>query len=235
MYKEKKILGVITARGGSKGIPGKNIKSLCGKPLIVYTLEAAQGSKYLTQTIISTDNQDIADVAKKYGGNVPFLRPEELATDGSSSMSVIQHLLQKLKESRETYDFLMILQPTSPLRTSKDIDECIKLIVDTNADSVMSMVQITDFSAKKNKKIKEGVILPFFEAEGPQSGRRQDENPAYIRNCAIYLTKTQLIENGDLFGKISRAYVMPQERSIDINNPVDFELAEFWVNKFISK
>ena len=232
-YKDKKILGVITARGGSKGIPRKNIKELVGKPLIVYTIEATRGSKYLTRCLVSTDDKEIADVSRKHGAGVPFMRPAELAQDSSTSMEVVQHVIKKLKDDfGEEYDYVMILQPTSPLRTSKDIDESIKLAIDTNADSVMSMKELDDFSPKKVKKIEEGIALPYFEDEGATSSRRQDLVKMYKRNCAIYLTKTESIKNGDLFGRVSRAYIMPEERSVDINKPTDFEMAEFWIRKF---
>lgn len=231
-YKGKRTLGVITARGGSKGIPGKNIRELCGKSLISYSIEAAQKSVFLTRCIVSTDAENIARIARDCGGDVPFMRPAELALDSTPSMAVIQHALSELKDKHDVpYDYLMILQPTSPLRTSADIDACIQLVVDSGADSVMSMVEMTDFSAKKVKRIKEGTIVPYFSEEGKESSRRQDAEPAYVRNCAIYLTRTDLIERGDLFGSVSRAYLMPRERSVDINTAVDFETAEFWMKK----
>jgi CMP-N,N'-diacetyllegionaminic acid synthase len=230
MSKEK-VLGIITARGGSKGIPRKNIKDLCGRPLICHTIEAANKSKLLTRVIVSTDNKEIADISKECSGDVPFMRPKELAQDESTSIEVVQHVVSELKKQGEEYDYIMILQPTSPLRTSNDIDECIKIAIKNNADSVMSMKEVDDFSQKKMKKIIEGKILPYFEKEGKASSRRQDLENSYKRNCAIYLTKTNLIMKGDLFGESSYAHVMPEERSVDINSPVDFELAEFWLSK----
>lgn len=232
MYKNKKILGVITARGGSKGIPRKNIKELGGKPLIAYTLSAAQKSNFLTRTLVSTDDQEIAEVAKQYGGEVPFLRPPELAQDKSTSLDVIAHALQWVKENEgEEYDYVMILQPTSPFRTVEDIDACIKKIVDTDSDSVMSMVELTDFSLKKLKKIENDRIFPLLEEEGRFSTFRDQDIPVYKRNCAIYLTKTEYLKQGDLFGKISLAHIMPAERSLDINTPFDFEFAQFLISK----
>ncbi len=233
MYKNKKILGVITARGGSKGIPKKNIKLLGEKPLIVYTIETAKGSKYLTRCILSSDNTEIIKIAERYGADAPFVRPTELAQDNSTSIEVVQHALKWLKKNQnEEYDYLMILQPTSPFRTSEDIDECIKKIVDTGADSVMSMKEMIDFSVKKIKRIENDLIVPWIEDEGAWTARRQNLEKVYKRNCAIYLTKTELIMKGDLFGKISRPYLVPEERSLDINGPIDFELAEFWAQKF---
>jgi len=232
MYKDKKILAIITARGGSKGIPRKNIKDLAGKPLIAYTIEEANKSKYLTRTILSTDDQEIADISKKYGCDVPFMRPDEYAQDESTSMEVVQHALKWLKENnKEEYNYLMILQPTSPLRIAEDIDACIEKIVDTDADSVMSMMELVDFSLKKLKRIENDKIVSFLEDEGTSSSRRQDLDKVYKRNCAIYLTKIELIMKGDLFGEVSRPVIMPEERSVDINEPIDFELAEFWINK----
>jgi CMP-N,N'-diacetyllegionaminic acid synthase len=231
MFKGKKILGVITARGGSKGIPRKNIKDLAGKPLIAYTIEAAKESKFLTRTIISTEDNEIADISKKYGGDVPFMRPAKLAGDTSTSIDAVQHTITALNERGEEYDYIMILQPTSPLRISEDIDACIKKIIDTGADSVMSVMELDDFSIKKLKVIEDDIIKPLAEDEGMVSSRRQDMVKVYKRNTAIYLTKTSFIIKGDLFGKISRPYLMSAERSIDINRMIDFEIAEFFLTK----
>jgi CMP-N,N'-diacetyllegionaminic acid synthase len=227
MYKNKKILAIITARGGSKGILRKNIKLLAGKPLIAYTIEAAKKSKYLTRCIVSTDDKEISNISEQYGADIPFLRPDELAQDESKSIDVIIYTVNKLEEYEKKYDYVMILQPTSPLRTSEDIDECIKKIVDTEADSVMSMMELSDFSLKKLKKIKNDKIEPYVEDEGFESSRRQDLRKVYKRNCAIYLTKKNLIMQSDLFGKDSRAHIMSNESSVDINELFDFKLAEF--------
>jgi CMP-N,N'-diacetyllegionaminic acid synthase len=232
MYKNKRILGVITARGGSKGIPRKNIKDLAGKPLIAYTIEEAKKSKLLTRCIVSTDDSEIAEISKKYDADIPFIRPSEIAQDDSTSMDVAQHAIRYLKdELNEDYDYLMILQPTSPLRIVEDIEKSIEKIVDTSADSVMSMMELVDFSIKKLKRIEDDKVHPFLEDEGKTSGRRQDLTKMYKRNCAIYLTKVELIENGDLFGKVSRPHIMPEDRSLDINEPFDFDVAELLIKK----
>ena len=227
MYKDKTILGVITARGGSKGIPGKNIKDLGGKPLIAWTILAAKNSQFLDYFLVSTDDAEIAEVSKKYDAPVPFMRPAELATDSAKSVPVVQHAVNWLKDNggRE-FDYVMILQPTSPFRTAEDIDASIEKIVDTGADSVMGMKKLVDFSPAKLKILDGDRILPFLEDEWRESAARSELRDLYKRNCAIYLTKTELIMVGDLFGRDSRAYVMPEERSVDINTPFDFELAE---------
>ncbi|KKW42381.1 MAG: hypothetical protein UY92_C0007G0020 [Candidatus Magasanikbacteria bacterium GW2011_GWA2_56_11] len=229
MYKEKRVLGIITARGGSKGIPRKNIKDLAGRPLIAHTIEAAKQSAYLTRCVVSTDDPEIAAVARSWGADVPFMRPAELAGDRSTSLEVVRHALGELCQSGDAYDYVMILQPTSPLRTTADIDACIAKIVDTGADSVMSMMELVDFSLKKLKRLEGDLILPLAEEEGSASSRRQSLVPLYKRNGAIYLTRVSLLEQGDMFGQVSRAHLMPPERSVDINEPIDFLLAEFYL------
>lgn len=232
MYQSKKTLGIITARGGSKGVPRKNIKDLAGKPLIVYTIEAAKGSKHLTRCIVSTDDEEIAAVAKQSGGDIPFMRLAELAQDDSTSIAVAQHTITWLKDNQgENYDYIMILQPTSPLRTAADIDACIQKIVDTGADSVISVKELVDFSLKKFKKIVDDQILPYVEDEGITPLPRHKLEKIYKRNASIFLTKTELVMRGDLFGQVSRPYLMPEERSVDINSLVDFDLAEFFMSK----
>lgn len=228
MYQNKKILAVITARGGSKGIPRKNIKVLGGKPLIAWTIEAAKRSQFLDDCVLSTDDIEIAEVAKKYNCRVPFMRPPELAVDQAKSIPVIQHALNWLKDNEgQEFDYVMILQPTSPFRTARDIDESITKAVDTKADSVMSMVKLVDFSAPKLKVLDGDIIKPLSEAEGKESASRDGLKDVYKRNCAIYLTKVPVLMSGDLFGQVSRAIVMPALRSVDINTLDDFLYAEF--------
>lgn len=225
-----RVLGIITARGGSKSIPRKNIKELAGKPLIAYTIEAARASKLLTRCIVSTDDEEIAAISKQYSGEVPFLRPAEISGDKSTSIEAVQHALNWLKENAsEEYDAVLILQPTSPLRTTEDIDGCIQKMIDTGADSVMGMVELTDFAPKKLKRVENDIILPLFEDEGGQSAMRQDLGRVYKRNAALYLTRVSWIWQNNLFGNVSRPFVMPEERSVDINKPIDFDLAEFWL------
>ena len=232
MYSGKKVLGVITARGGSKGIPKKNIKELGGKPLIVWTIAAAQQSQFLTDFLVSTDDQEIADVCVSVGASVPFLRPPELSTDAAKSIPVIQHAIQFQKDLGKEYDYVMILQPTSPFRTAADIDACITKIVDTGADSVMSMVKLVDFSVAKLKQLDvEDRILPLAESEGTESKSRHDLEGVYKRNCAIYLSRVSCLMNNDLFGADSRAYVMPDSRSVDINVPLDLVVAQALVSE----
>ncbi len=232
MVKTPSVLGIITARSGSKGIPQKNLAPLHGKPLIAYTIEAVKGSKLLTHCIVSTDTEDIAGVARQYGAEAPFLRPADLSTDSARALDVLAHAIRWMNEQeKKSFDYVMMLQPTSPLRTGEDIDACIRIAGETDADSVFSMKEIPDFAPQKLKVIRDGQIFPFLGEEQGQSAPRSKAQKVFKRNCAIYLTRTELILKGDQFGKKSMAYVMPRERSIDINEPVDLELAEFWMKK----
>lgn len=225
------VLGIITARGGSKEVPRKNIIDLCGKPLINYTIEESNKSKLLTRTIVSTDDKEIANIAKEAGAEVPFIRPAKFATDTAKSIDVVIHAIKWIKQNeKKEYDYVMILQPTSPLRTSVDIDKSIKKAMNTNADSVMSMVKLVDMSIPKLKKIYNDQIVNFVEDEGKMPLDRNQKEPLYKRNTAIYLTKTSFVLQGDLFGKISRPYIMPMARSIDINEKVDLDFARFFLN-----
>ena len=232
MSKSISVLGIIPARGGSKGIRKKNIYKLCGEPLINYTIEAAKSSRFLTRTIVSTDSEEIAEIARAAGAEVPFLRPAKLASDKSPTIDTIMHSLNWLKENKnEQYDYVMVLQPTSPLRTSIDIDESIKKAQETGADSIMSMVELSDMSLKKLKKIQEDQIFPLLEEEGKSPAPRTSHTATYTRNAAIYLTKASVILKGDVFGNVSRPYIMPFERSVDINDMKDMALSEFFLKK----
>jgi CMP-N-acetylneuraminic acid synthetase len=141
MIINKNLLAIIPARGGSKRLPRKNILDLVEKPLISWTIEAALGSKYIDRTIVSTDSQEIADISKKYGADVPFMRSIDLANDESTSIDVVLNLLKKLEEVGELYDYIILLQPTSPLRTTQHIDESVELLQLTNSDAVISVCE----------------------------------------------------------------------------------------------
>lgn len=228
-----RVLAIITARGGSKSIPRKNIKELAGKPLLAYTIEAAKNSTLLTRTILSTDDEEIKEIGQAHGCEVPFLRPAEISGDRSTSIEAVQHAVNWILEHEgQRYDYIMILQPTSPFRTGEDIDEAIRIAAEKDADSVMAMYELTDFAPKKLKRVEDdGLITPLFEEEGKASSMRQDDKGVFKRNASIYLTKVETVMKGDLFGERSYAYVMPQDRSLDINAPIDFEIAEFFMRK----
>lgn len=229
-----KILCVIPARGGSKGVKGKNIKPLAGKPLIVYSIQAALASN-LFKVIVSTDDDEIAKVAQNYGAQVPFKRPTHLATDTAKSIDVAKHaLLEMEKIDNVEYDALMLLQPTAPFRTANDINDAIAILNNNkNADSVISVVDVLAHHPARMKYLKDGALIdpPFCEAYENQN--RQELEPMYIRNGAIYLTKRDVLLNNSYKGNKCMALIMPQQRSANIDTIEDFELAEWMYNKYL--
>jgi CMP-N-acetylneuraminic acid synthetase len=222
-----KILGIIPARGGSKGIPSKNIKELDGMPLIAYTIKAALNSN-LTHVIVSTDSQTIAEIAISYGANVPFLRPDNLATDTASSMPVAIHGLLEMEKLYECqYDAIMLLQPTTPFRTTEDINNAISLLIEKETDSVISVVDVGGTHPARMKYLKEGLLIdpPFCEEKENQN--RQELEPMFIRNGAIYLSKRNVLLKGTYKGDSCAALIMPNNRSVNIDTIFDFEYAEW--------
>jgi len=222
------IIGLITARGGSKGIQGKNIRVLAGKPLIAWTIDAAQKSKACSRLIVSTDSQDIKKIAQDWGAEVPFIRPEDLSGDTSKSISVVHHAINYLlsKGIKES-DCILLLQPTSPLRTGNDIKNAIKISQSKHADAVVSVTDSPSHPYLAKKISSEGIINSFFN-EKFDNIRRQDLPPSYVTNGAIYLNKISSIleENTFLPENKTYAYLMPPERSVDIDTPWDLYLAE---------
>lgn len=222
-----KVLGIIPARGGSKGIPSKNIKELDGMPLIAYTIRAAISSN-LTHVIVSTDSQTIADIAIRYGVNVPFLRPDNLATDTASSMPVAIHGLLEMEKLYECqYDAVMLLQPTTPFRTTEDINSAISLLIEKDTDSVISVVDVGGTHPARMKYLREGLLIdpPFCEEKENQN--RQELEPMFIRNGAIYLSKRNVLLKGTYKGDSCAALIMPNKRSVNIDTIFDFEYAEW--------
>ena len=224
MYKGKSILGVITARGGSKRLPNKNIRDLAGKPLIAWTIESAMKSKYMDRVILSSEDGGIIRIAKKYGCEVPFIRPSYLSTDNSSSEDVIIHAVNSLNA---LYDYTILLQPTTPLRTCQQIDECIEKCISENSKSISS-VSKAEKSPSLYFTIKNGKLVPLYDKT------KHKNHPAefYILNGALYMVDTKYFLKVKSFTtKSSACYVMPKEHSIDIDTILDFKLAEYLADK----
>jgi CMP-N,N'-diacetyllegionaminic acid synthase len=218
------LLALIPARGGSKGLPGKNLKLLSGKPLISHTIETALSSSALTRVIVSTDDIEIAQVAQKYGADVPFMRPADLAADDSLAIDTYKYTVDKLieDEGSDIVDF-MVLLPTSPLRDVSDISNAVKLFREKNADSVISVTKgDKPISWFKTLDI-EGKILE----NNVTLKNRQDEDDYYCPNGSIYIFKKELIDDNKYYSDITYAYVMPKSRSVDIDTQFDFDYAEF--------
>lgn len=232
MLKNKRILGLVVGRGGSKGIPRKNIRPLCGKPLIAYAVIPGKESKYVDRLIVSSDDAEIIEVAKSYGAEAPFVRPPELASDTAKALPVIQHAIKFCEEQEgKKYDFVVYLEPTGPLRLVSDIDGAIEKAVDTGADSVVGLMELEDANPVRVKKIVNDKIEPFCIPE-PEGLRRQDQEKAYLRNGSVYVfRRDNIMENNSLWGGVSRPFVMPRERSVNIDEESDFLVAEYFLKK----
>lgn len=216
-----KLLGLIPARGGSKGIPRKNIKLMAGKPLIAWTIEAALKSSRLASIVVSTDDQEISDVARSHGAEVPFMRPSVLAQDDTPGVDPVLHALEALPE----FDAVLLMQPTSPLRTVDDIEGCIQFAERTEAGCVVSVAQPTQHPYWMYRIDADQHLRPFVAAEHVTS--RQELPPIYIANGALYFARREWLQSrrtfiaADTFG-----YVMPAERSVDLDSPLDWKLVE---------
>ncbi|MCT4605042.1 MAG: acylneuraminate cytidylyltransferase family protein [Marinisporobacter sp.] len=231
MINNKKIVAIIPARGGSKGVPKKNIKLLNNKPLIAYTIEEALKSKYIDRVIVSTDDLEIKHIAKKFGAEVPYLRPAELATDDSPTIDTVMHMVKFLKYTEKYHsEYICLLQCTSPLRTFEDIDRTIKKMIDTGMDGAVSVCKVEVNPYWTN--VFNGDRLEYFLEEGKNITRRQDLPKIYRINGAVYVIKIEsLIEMNTLEPENIAGCVMSDERSVDIDNNLDFNIAEIFMKE----
>jgi CMP-N,N'-diacetyllegionaminic acid synthase len=219
-------IGLVTARGGSKGLPGKNLTTLGGKPLIAWTLEAARKARSLDRVIVSTDDPKIAETARQFGGEVPFLRPPELARDDSPHVDVVLHALSWLDEHEDDRpDYVVLLQPTSPFRTAEDIDAAVALAVGKRADAVVSVCEAHDHPYLTRKLSAGGTLEEFFPCP-IKYARRQDLPPAYALNGAIYVSRREsFFASRNLCPSGALAHLMPNERSLEIDTPWELRIA----------
>lgn len=230
MFYNHRIIAIIPARSGSKGLPNKNIRLLNGKPLIAYSIIQAQESGIFDEIFLSTDSQEYADIAIQYGANVPFLRSDVLASDFASTWDCVEEVLEQYSKISEEYDIFVVLQPTSPLRTARDITNAIEKMVLTKADTVVSVCEV-DHSPLLCNILPENQSLKGFVRPEIMAKTRQELPTFYRINGAIYgvstpyFLRTQNIYEGNSF-----AYIMPQERSIDIDTLFDFSFAEYLLN-----
>ena len=217
-----KILSIIPARSGSKGIIEKNIIDLFGKPLLVGSIEASLKSQYVSKTVVSSDSKKILDIASRFKADT-LLRPEELAKDTSSSEEVIKHTLQELSNEIKFYDYLVLLQPTSPLRDSKDIDNAFEKLINSDATALISVFQEDNKILKAFKENDNGYLQGISNNKYPFTPR-QELPPVYMSNGAIYIIKiTEFLKNDKLFTDKTVFYEMPKERSLDIDTIEDME------------
>jgi CMP-N,N'-diacetyllegionaminic acid synthase len=221
------ILAIIPARGGSKGIPRKNVIDVAGKPMIGYAIEAAKKSKYINKVVVSTDDKEIATVSKKFGAEV-IDRPNEMAQDTSPVIPALQHALAKVKEKGFTPDVMVLLQPTSPLRKTEDVDNALEIYLKNKPCSVVSVCEVPHglniMYAVDNNKIRSVI-------EKKEEKLRQNVSKVYRLNGAVYVFEPALLAKGKVFEEGTLAYIMPKERSIDVDDPADLTMAEALLKK----
>ncbi|HUH42317.1 MAG TPA: acylneuraminate cytidylyltransferase family protein [Sulfurimonas sp.] len=229
MYKDKTFLAVIPARGGSKRLPRKNVLDLCGKPLIGWSIEAGMKNKYIDKVIVSSDDEEILKISKEYGADV-LKRPSELANDTATTFDTIAQVINNVKK----YDYVVLLQPTSPLRNEKHIDEAIELLESKDADAVVSVCEM-DHSPLWSNTLDKSLSMESFLKDEVLNKRSQDLEKFYRLNGAIYICKTdKLLEEKSFFLKENIfAYKMDKECSVDIDEEIDLRIAEVMKNKFI--
>jgi len=222
MIHGKSILAIIPARGGSKGIPRKNICMLAGKPLIAWTIEEAKKSKYIDRLIVTSEDEEIIKVAKEWGCEVPFVRPVELAQDDTPGIEPVLHAVSVLPG----YDYVVLLQPTSPLRLADDIDGCIEVCLSSRAPSCVSVTEVDQHPYLMYEVDGTGYMSPFVHQEVVRF-RRQDLPPLYILNGAVYIAEQAFLwESRSFLSSLTKAYRMPKSRSFDIDDAVDLAACE---------
>ena len=227
MVENKKVLAVIPARGGSKGIPNKNVVSLMGKPLINWTIEAASSSRYIDHLILSSDDECICSVAKAAGCNVPFLRASELATDDAKTVDVVLDAINRTPG----FDLVVVLQPTSPLREASDIDNCLELLIAQGAATAVSVAEARDHPFLVYSMEADSRLDAFLKLGPTVSLRRQDLPPAYSLNGAIYIAEIEWLRATRSFvSPETVGYLMSRETSVDIDEPSDLERVRIYLS-----
>ena len=230
--KSIKVLAVIPARGGSKGLPGKNIRPLSGKTLIGWSIALANNCPGIDRLIVSTEDHEIARIARKLGAEVPFMRPAALATDQAQGIDVVLHAIDWAQRQGEGFDVLLLLQPTSPLRAREDIGDSLRMLKEGRAKSVVSVCPAEHSPLWSNTLPKDHCMKDFIGLD-VKNKNRQDSLPFYRLNGAIFAGFFDYIkENKSFFGKKTFAHIMPPERSVDIDSPLDLDFAEFLIDRF---
>jgi len=226
MFNEKTFLAIIPARGGSKRLPRKNVLDLAGKPLIAWSIEEGLKSKYIDKIIVTSDDDEILDIAKKFGSDT-IKRPDELASDTATSFDAVKHAIDNVDE----YDYVLLLQPTSPLRTSQHIDEAIELLMSRNANAIISVTEM-DHSPLWSNILPDDRSMEGFLQDEVLHKRSQDLPTYYRLNGSIYICKTErlLTEESFFIKDDVYSYIMDRESSVDIDEAIDFKLAELFIN-----
>ena len=225
MKNKLNILAIIPARAGSKGIKDKNILDLNGKPLIAHSIEVGLKSKYINKVVVSTDGEEIAKVAKEYGAQVPFLRPKYLASDTAKTIDSVIHCIEMLKRQGEEYDYMVLLQPTQPLRQAWHIDEAIELILEKDEEALVSVSKVKDHPILMRTIDSNGYAINLLE--GSSTKRRQEFPDFYKVNGAIYINKiNENLNNDTSLNDNKLVYVMDEKYDVDIDEMLDLQIAE---------
>jgi len=235
--KRFRVLGLIAARGGSKGLPRKNIRLLCGKPLLQYTAESALAARRLARVILTTDDEEIAEVGRRCGLDVPFMRPAELAADDTPTLPVVRHALGWLEAHGEYFDAICQLQPTNPLRKPEDIDACIELLEHSGADAVMTILPVP---AEHNPHWvyfrDEDGRLSLSTGEVTPIPRRQELRPSFHREGSVYVTRRNVVmRENSLYGKQVIGHLVNADQSMNIDGPEDWERVEAILSSRLSE
>jgi CMP-N-acetylneuraminic acid synthetase len=221
------VLGVIPARGGSKGIPRKNLCPLHGRPLLAYTIDSAHESLRLSRTVLSSDDPEILEVGRALGVEVPFVRPAALSGDTTGSAEVVRHALDAMETTGERFEAVVLLEPTAPLRTGADIDAAIDRLESSGTDSVVSVCRVDAPHPIKMQRIEGDRLLPFLPDHWREGLTRQGLPPVYALNGAVYAVRADVMrDTGSLWGRTTAPLVMPAERSVNIDSALDLVLAE---------
>ena len=228
MIGDKKVLAIIPARGGSKGLPGKNIRTLGVKPLIAWTIESALGNKLIDKTVVSTDCPKIAAVSKTFGAEVPFIRPDWLSTDQAETADVVLHALNSINEN---FDVIVVLQPTSPFRDSGHIEGALEIYENSKAHSLVSICESQKSPYWMFSLEDDGALEPIIHDKN-QFSRRQELPKTYCLNGAIYVVDVELfLKNKEFIFEDSKSYLMDFESSVDIDSLMDFKLAQLFLDE----
>lgn len=225
MINDKTVLAIIPARGGSKGVPRKNVRPLAGKPLVAWTIEEAKKSKYIDRLILSSEDDEIIGAARSYGCEVPFKRPQDLALDHTPGIDPVLHALSALPEK---YDYIVLLQPTSPLREASDIDGCLSYCLQYEAPACVTVTDPDKSPYWAYSVDYKMAMRPLIERENPEAARRQELPRLYVLNGAVYAAESQwLIKSMTFLTKETVAYFMPRERSVDIDTELDLKICNY--------
>lgn len=228
MINGRKVIAIIPARGGSKGLPGKNIRPICGKPLIGWTIEKAKNSRFVDKLLVSTDSEEIADVADKFGAKVPFLRPANLATDTSTTFEAVQHALNYLSERGEKFDYVMLLEPTSPLREDDDIDQILNRLDNyrDKFDSIVSLGEIATEHPSIAKRFSSDLVVPYA-SQLTLTTRRQDNEPAYFPYGVGYAAKVDsYLSEKTFYTERCTGFFIKRYQNYEIDDIYDFLCVE---------